>query len=225
MSAEVEGETDAAPARTRWWPRALALGGVVLFVGLLAFGLLTSGSSTRIDESLAGGEAPLAPSFELEVLDPAALPAPLRAEVGPAIGDGRLALSEFEGTPVMLNFWASWCIPCREEAPLLQRAWERYGPGGVLFLGLNMQDLTGDARDFLDEYSITYPTIRDPSNEVARSYGATGIPETYFISARGRVVSHVIGVISPRQMAAGVEAARSGRIAGTAQGGDIRPQR
>jgi cytochrome c biogenesis protein CcmG/thiol:disulfide interchange protein DsbE len=95
----------------------------------------------------------------------------------------------------------------------------------VLFLGLNMQDLSGDAREFLDEFSITYPTIREPSNEVARGYGATGIPETYFISARGRVVSHVVGVISPEQMEAGIRAAVSDRTAGTEEGGDIRPQR
>ncbi len=223
MSAEAEAA--GAPARSRRWPRALALGGVLLFVGLLAYGLLTSAPSTTIDDSLAEREAPLAPSFDLEVLEEGALPGPLRGDVGPAIGDGQLALHELEGTPLLLNFWASWCIPCREEAPLLQRSWERYGPRGVVFLGLNMQDLTGDARDFLDEFSITYPTIREPSNEVARSYGATGIPETYFISARGRVVSHVIGVISQRQMTAGIRAAKSGRIAGTAQGGDIRPQR
>ncbi len=216
------------PARTgrrRLLPRALAIAGVLAFVGLLVYGLLTSGSSTRIDESLADREAPLAPSFELEVLERGALPSPLRGAVGPPMDDGQLALEELEGTPLMLNFWASWCIPCREEAPLLQQGWERFGRSGVLFLGLNMQDLTGDARDFLDEFDITYPTIRDPSNEVARSYGAAGIPETYFISARGRVVSHVIGVLSEEQLRAGVTAARRGVIAGTAEGGDIRPQR
>jgi cytochrome c biogenesis protein CcmG, thiol:disulfide interchange protein DsbE len=215
----------ATAGRRRLIPRALAIGAVLAFIGLLAYGLLASGSSTRIDESLAEGEAPLAPSFDLEVLEPGALPGRLRGDVGPAIGDGRLALEELEGTPLLLNFWASWCIPCREEAPLLQRGWERFGPSGVLFLGLNMQDLTDDARDFLEEFSITYPTIREPSNEVARSYGATGIPETYFISGRGRVVSHVIGVLSQDQLRAGIRAARRGVIAGTAEGGDIRPQR
>lgn len=215
----------AATTGRRLLPRALAIGAVLLFVGLLAFGLLTSGSSTRIDKSLADREAPLAPSFELEVLERGALPASVRGDVGLPMDDGQLALEELEGTPLLLNFWASWCIPCREEAPLLQRAWGGFGRSGVLFLGLNMQDLTGDARDFLDEFDISYPTIRDPSNEVARSYGATGIPETYFISARGRVVSHVIGVISEEQLRAGVTAARRGIVAGTQSGGDIRPQR
>ena len=88
-----------------------------------------------------------------------------------------------------------------------------------------MQDLSGDARGFLDEFSITYPTIREPSNEVARSYGATGIPETYFITADGRVVSHVIGVISRDQLRAGTAAAKKGVVSGTREGGDIRPQR
>lgn len=215
----------ATTGRRRLLPQILAIAAVLVFVGLLAYGLLASASSTRIDESLAKREAPPAPSFDLEVLERGALPGSLQGDVGPPMDDGRLALEELEGTPLLLNFWASWCIPCREEAPLLQRGWERFGPNGVLFLGLDMQDLTGDARDFLDEFDITYPTIRDPANEVARSYGATGIPETYFISARGRVVSHVIGVISEDQLRAGVSAAKRGAVAGTAEGGDIRPQR
>ena len=95
----------------------------------------------------------------------------------------------------------------------------------ILFLGLNMQDLTGDARSFLEEFSVTYPTIRDQGNDVAQSYGVTGVPETYFVSARGRVVGHVIGVVDPSQLASGANAALRGRIVGTASGGAQRPQR
>jgi cytochrome c biogenesis protein CcmG/thiol:disulfide interchange protein DsbE len=219
-------EQTGAPAGSaiRRLPRLLALAGVGLFVGLLAYGLLTESSSTSIDESLAEGEAPPAPSFELEVLARGTLPGRLGAAER-AMADGSLALAELEGMPAMINLWASWCTPCREEAPRLQRGWERLGRSGVLFLGLNMQDLTADARAFADEFGFSFPQIRDPSNDVARSYGATGIPETYFISARGRVVSHVIGVMSEEQLRAGVTAAKRGVVAGTRTGGDIRPQR
>lgn len=209
----------------RYLPRALPIVVVVGFVVLLVYGLLTAGASTTVDQSLADGEAPSAPSFDLPILEPGELPARLDRQVGAQLADGELSLSELAGTPVMLNFWASWCIPCREEAPILERGWRRHGPRGALFLGLNMQDATGNARDFLSEFGITFPTTRETGNEVARSYGALGLPETYFISARGRVVSHVIGVISEEQMRAGVAAARAERVAGTATGGDVRPQR
>jgi cytochrome c biogenesis protein CcmG, thiol:disulfide interchange protein DsbE len=223
MSADSQGHPGGSG-----WRRArplLAVAALSLFVALLAYGLIVAAPSTTISQSLAEGEAPPAPSFDLEVLDAGGLPQPLEQSVGTAIGDGQLALSELEGTPVMLNFWASWCTPCREEAPTLQRGWERFGPDGVLLLGLNMQDARDDARGFIDEFGFTFPTIRDPSNDVARSYGAAGIPETYFISARGLVVAHMIGVMSEDQLKAGVRAAKRGTVAGAESGGEVWPQR
>jgi len=220
-------EGDARPARR--WPsslgRLLSVAAVLALLALLLYGLTTSGSSQRIDQSLADGEAPLAPRFELSVLEPGTLPLALARRLAPALGDGTLSLEELGGTPVVLNFWASWCDPCREEAPILERGWQRHGPAGLLYLGLNMQDVTSDARGFLDEFGITYPTIREQSNDVAVSYGATGIPETYFISTQGRVVSHVIGVVSDEQLDSGTRAARSGRVVGSLSGGARKPQR
>jgi cytochrome c biogenesis protein CcmG/thiol:disulfide interchange protein DsbE len=206
-------------------PRLLALAGIVLFLGLLAYGVTTEGESTRVDESLASGQAPLAPSFDLPILESGEPPAPLNRKLQAAFADGQLALSELDGTPFVLNFWASWCIPCREEAPTLQQGWERLGPKGILILGLNMQDLTDDARGFLEEFGITYPTIREPGNETARAYGATGIPETYFVSPEGRVVGHAIGVVSRRQLADGALSAKLGEVVGTVAGGASWPQR
>jgi cytochrome c biogenesis protein CcmG/thiol:disulfide interchange protein DsbE len=206
-------------------PRILAIAGVLLLLGLLTYGLLSKGTSRAIDEKLTKGRASLAPSFDLALLDPGTLPANLRGPLGPAFADRQVQLRELRGTPLVLNFWASWCTPCREEAPRLNAGWERWGNKGVLFLGLNMQDLTGDAERFIGQFEISYPTIRDPGKGVADDYGTTGIPETFFITARGKVVGHVVGVVSTEQLDAGVRSARSGRVLGFEQGGAKRSAR
>jgi cytochrome c biogenesis protein CcmG/thiol:disulfide interchange protein DsbE len=216
-------EAQGGPGRR--WSRVLAIGGIGAVLALLAYGLFTQGASTRIDDSLASGEAPPAPGFELEVLEPGHPPVALGRRLRPGVVDGKLALTELEGMPFVLNFWASWCVPCREEAPVLQRGWERHGPDGILYVGLNMQDVSDDARAFLEEFAITYPTIREPDKETATAYGATGIPETYFVSGRGEVVAHVIGVVSDAQLDVGVRAAKAGQVLGALSGGASKPQR
>lgn len=218
-----EGGSD--PGSTRRWPAAAVIVAGVLFVALLAYGLVTTGSSTAIDDSLARQEAIAAPSFALPLLERGEVSPALARRLREPLSDGELGLEELRGTPIVLNFWASWCTPCREEAPLLEHRWRRHGKKGVLFLGLDMQDSSGDAREFLREFSITYPTVREPGNEVAREYGATGLPETFFIDSEGRVVGHVIGALSEGQLDAGVDAARDGRVVGALDGGQIRPQR
>jgi cytochrome c biogenesis protein CcmG/thiol:disulfide interchange protein DsbE len=194
-----------------------------MFIALLVYGLSTKSPRTDIDEALARAEAVPAPAFELPVLERGSLGSVLARRLRPALADGRVALDELRGTPVVLNFWASWCVPCRAEAPTLERGWRRARPQGVLFLGLNMQDLTGDARAFIREFDNTYLNVRDQSNSVARDWGVTGIPETFFITAKGRIVGHVIGVVSPERLRDGVAASRSGRPLGSLEGGDRRP--
>jgi cytochrome c biogenesis protein CcmG/thiol:disulfide interchange protein DsbE len=195
------------------------------FIALLGYGLLSRAPDTSIDDSLARDEAVPAPAFELEVLEPGSLGRRLSASIGPALTDDRLASKELRGVPYVLNFWASWCPPCREEAPLIQRTWREARDRRVLFVGLNMQDLRQDARDFIADFDVDYLNIRDPSNEVARRFGVTGLPETFFVSADGQVVAHVIGVVSTQQLQAGMAAAVSGRPRGAEQGGDLRPTR
>lgn len=88
-----------------------------------------------------------------------------------------------------------------------------------------MQDITDDARDFLHEFEVSYPNLRDPTDEVARDWGVVGLPETFFVDARGRVVGHVIGEVSSDQLSEGISAARSGRVVGERAGGESRPSR
>ena len=205
--------------------RAVGVLTAVGFMGLLAFGLLTHAPDTTIDDALARSEAPPAPGFDLGVFQRGQHPPPLRNVVERAAADGRVSLKELRGTPVVLNFWASWCDPCRVEAPVLERGWRQAGRQGVLFVGLNMQDITGDARNFLREFGVTYLNVREGGNDTFRRYGATGLPETYFVSARGAVVAHVIGAIDNAQLSTGIDAARRGRPAAAREGGERQPAR
>ena len=195
------------------------------FVGLLLWGLTTAAPGTSIDEALARGDSAPAPAFRLEVLRRGNLGRRLTEQVDGALADGEVDVRELRGTPFVLNFWASWCVPCREEAPLLQRRWEEARKDGVLFVGLDMQDVREDARAFLDEFRIDFLTIRDGGNTIARRYETTGIPETFFVTARGEIVGHVIGVVSAEQLDDGIAAATRGRSRPAASGGDQRPTR
>lgn len=140
------------------------------FIGLLAYGLLT-GAPTEIEEGST------LPSFELARLDE----------------EGVLTDEDLAGSPVVINFWASWCIPCKEEAELLQATYERYRSEGVVFLGVNIKDADVDAQAFIEEYGITYPVVSDPTEVLADDLGVKGIPETFFIDAEGTFVGTAAG--------------------------------
>ena len=219
--AGVEVGADMGAARSlRWFGRAVAIAVAVSFVALLAYGLATKSSNTRIDDALADGRAIVAPGFDLDVLQRG--DAPGRSRLSAALADGKLNLKELRGSPVVLNFWASWCTPCREESPDLQRQWRRTRATGVVVLGLDQQDITDDARAFIQEFGLTYPMVREGGNATSQRYGTTGLPETFFISPAGRVVGHVIGVAAPDQLRLGVAAARAGRPLGVEEGGEQR---
>ena len=140
------------------------------FIGLLTYGLLTS-APQGIEEGTR------LPGFELARLDE----------------EGVMTEEDLAGAPVVINFWASWCIPCKEEAELLQETYERYKDEGVIFLGVNIKDANVDAQAFIEEYGITYPVVSDPSEELARDLGVKGIPETFFIDAEGAFVGTAAG--------------------------------
>ncbi len=117
----------------------------------------------------------------------------------------QIALSGLRGKPVVINFWASWCPPCREEAPTLEKVWRAYKDKGVAFIGVDIQDRTSDALAYIKEFDITYPNGPDIRSKIAADYGITGVPETFFVNRQGVIVSRWIGAISEKMLVAGIE--------------------
>ncbi|HCU73162.1 MAG TPA: TlpA family protein disulfide reductase [Chloroflexi bacterium] len=114
--------------------------------------------------------------------------------------DQRLQLSDFRGRVVILNFWASWCPPCRIEAPVLQRAADRLEERGVTVLGIDVWDDPSSATQFLNEVGVTYLNAEDTTREIPVEYGVTGLPETFIINTRGVLVARWIGPITDEQL-------------------------
>ncbi len=100
-------------------------------------------------------------------------------------------LSQLKGKPVVINFWASWCIPCRDEAPVLQRAWENYRERGLVILGVDYVDTEADAKKFIAEFGQTYPNGPDIGTRISQAYRISGVPETYFIDREGRLLQGI----------------------------------
>jgi len=198
--------------------RATAMLLAAAFVALLAYGLTTRAPDSTIDDALSEGRAVAAPAFSLAPLSAAQGPAPWRR----AARDGTVTLAELRGTPLVVNFWASWCDPCRAEAEVLERSWRRARGDGVLFLGIDTRDTREDARDFIAQFGLSFPHVRAPGRETDREWGVIALPETFFVDARGRVVGHVIGTVDAADLEAGVAAARSGRPRDAVEGGERR---
>lgn len=169
----------------------------IVLTGLLGYGVISA--LGEVGEARPAPEP--APVFTLDVLEPGTAPPA-------AVADGAVGLDELRGTPVVVNFWASWCEACREETPMVQRIWEQARRDGVQFVGVDTADLDDDARAFLAEHGVTYPTVIDADSAVADDYGVQSIPTTVFIDAEGQVVDKVIGVPSPDEFDAGIAAAR-----------------
>lgn len=162
-------------SRSRWLRIVLALAPAVAF--LVVLGVAVSRSD---QQAVAGSRAP---SFELPLLD----------------GSGMLNDEDLTGKPVVINFWASWCIPCREEAPLLEKAWKAYRDDGVIFLGVNIKDAESDAKRFVREFGITYPTVRDLDQSLTKDFGVIGLPETFFVDHRWTFIGAISGAQTGNQ--------------------------
>jgi len=166
---DLAASEDVPRRRSRAFRVAVTLVPALAFIGVLWIGLARTGSQTEPGSS--------APSFELPVLD----------------GSGVLTDEDLRGKPVVINFWASWCIPCREEAPLLEKTWRAYRDQGVVILGVNIQDAKSDAKRFVEEFGITYPIVRDLDQSLTRDFGVKGLPETFFVDHRWTFIGAIPG--------------------------------
>jgi cytochrome c biogenesis protein CcmG/thiol:disulfide interchange protein DsbE len=118
---------------------------------------------------------------------------------------GELSLADRRGLVVVVNFWASWCSPCRDEAPALERVWREYEDKGVVFVGVNVNDITAKATAFIEEFNITYPNGPDPYDRISRAYHTTGVPETFLIAKDGRLAKWYRGPITEAGLRAVLE--------------------
>ena len=124
-------------------------------------------------------------------------------------GSGSLSLKEYDGKVVVLNFFASWCIPCKEENPALVRVYERYRSSDVVFIGILYQDSRDSGLAYVRANGVVWPTVSDDDGRVAFSYGVFGIPETYFIGADGVIAGRHIGPIDETTLVNGIECLRA----------------
>ena len=178
LPEELAGRSPAEPRAPRRGRRlvvaAWLLAGVAAVLTLLTVNV--GGPDAAVDTPIVGRAAP---AFDLETLD-----------------GGRLSLADLRGSPVVLNFWASWCIPCREEAPLLTAAARTFGTQGLRVVGIVYQDSAASARDFMDRFGQSYPGLLDPDGRTSIDYGVFGIPETFFIGRDGIVRARQVGPVT-----------------------------
>jgi cytochrome c biogenesis protein CcmG, thiol:disulfide interchange protein DsbE len=201
-----EAESESKPRRSpvRIALQVLAVTIIAALVGLLVQQTLAREGGPRLVSDVKAGDKPFAPQFELPALWPRAATWP--PALRPALADGRISLRELGEYPVVMNFWASWCTPCRAEAPRLVASARKH-MGAVVFLGVNVQDFESDARRFLERYQTNYVSVRDDGDSTYRAYGLTGLPETYFLDRRGRIVAHSVGEVSVEELEANVRMA------------------
>jgi cytochrome c biogenesis protein CcmG/thiol:disulfide interchange protein DsbE len=150
--------------------QVLALALVTGLFALLVWKVVTQneGAAAKLGE----GKVTPAPTFRLDRLDE----------------PGKLSLAAYRGRPVVLNFWASWCIPCKEEAPVLEQVWNRYRRQGLVVLGVDINDVRSEARRFAQKNRMSYPLVYDGPGNTLTDYGVEGVPETFFVARNGKLV-------------------------------------
>jgi cytochrome c biogenesis protein CcmG, thiol:disulfide interchange protein DsbE len=164
-------------------------------VSLLVYGVVARRDDTSLDSAVKKGQLPTAPgsSVSLPTLD----------------GSTRQSLAALRGKVVVLNFWASWCPPCQDEAPVLERAQRKLASTGGTVLGVTYKDDAGASRDFMRQHKLSYPSLRDDRLDLAPKYGTTKLPETFVLDRRGRVVALSRGEVSQDFLTRAIDRAQS----------------
>ena len=171
-----------AAGRARLVAQGVAVGLVALLFLLLVWALVTE-KGGDLASAAARGERPQAPDFTLERLD----------------RKGELALASLRGEAVVLNVWASWCLPCKDEAPFLEQTWRKQRGRGLVVVGLDARDFRKDARRFARRFDLTFPLVYDGPGDIADSYGVTGFPETFVLDRSGEVVDAFAGAVNSEE--------------------------
>lgn len=168
----------------------LALIPIAALFALFAWALVKSGGQPAgIGINSVFGEVALKPS-------------PARDFTLPLLSGQTLALQDLRGQVVMLDFWSSWCPPCREEAPTLARVYERYKDRGVTFLGVAIWDSEDEVKRFIERNGLRYPNGLDSKGRIAIEYGVKGIPEKFFVDRQGNLVRKFIGPVTEERLTA-----------------------
>jgi cytochrome c biogenesis protein CcmG/thiol:disulfide interchange protein DsbE len=158
--------------------RALQAGAVIVLlalVGLLGLRLFQKDQGADFVSAISKGRQPVAPAFDLPALD----------------SPSRLSLQSLRGKVVVVNFWASWCVGCQDEADDLNALAARWKSKGVVFVGVDAQDLTSDARSFAHSHDVHYDLVHASDDSIKDRYGVTGFPETFVIGKTGRALYHL----------------------------------
>jgi cytochrome c biogenesis protein CcmG/thiol:disulfide interchange protein DsbE len=150
-------------------------GAAVLFLALLVFGISNQGENTSIDSSVARGAFPTAPNSDMRL---------------PVLGSSAYdTVAGFRGQVVVLNVFASWCDPCQAEAPILEHEQQAMAGKGATILGVTYLDTANASEQFVRQWHLTYPVVRDVNGDFIRAYGTNGVPETFVIDRQGRIVA------------------------------------
>lgn len=171
IRAASEGADDTSIAKPKRRLGPLVAFGIIGLVVIGLLGLLALGVRRSSAPPLASG---VAPDFTLTTFE----------------GE-TISLKDLRGKAVVLNFWASWCVPCRDEAPALQRVWENYRDRGLVVIGVDYVDTDADAKKFIAEFKQTYPNGPDLGTRISQAYRISGVPETYFIDREGRLLQGI----------------------------------
>jgi cytochrome c biogenesis protein CcmG, thiol:disulfide interchange protein DsbE len=157
----------------------VALAAVAALLALLAYGVAQNHNGTSIDSELAAGKRPLPPSLTLPPLQ----------------GGAPVSLSAYRGKVVVLNFWASWCPPCKEEAPILARWQPRLKAQNGTIVGVDVLDVSSDAQHFVTEHKLAFPHLRDADGSRLKAFQVVGYPETVVLDRQGHIAATSRGVV------------------------------